>query len=597
MTGASAKAQSEKTGDRAWLHEAIMIASVLGMTLAAYLGTLRYGFVYDDDAQIVANSYIQYWRHIPLYFISHVWAFKVPQAGVGNYYRPIFMVWLRLNDVWFGIHPAGWHATAIALHLVATFLVYVVARKLAKRISVAGFTALIFGLHPMHAEAVAWISGATESLCAIFILAGFWAYLKSREGNGAMWMTLSCLLYAFAVFSKETGAVLPLLVFAYSWIYWEGAAESQNTMQRLWACVRSVLAYVPVALFYLLARGLVLHGMGHTLVQLKLREVIFSVPSMLGFYVKKWFLPYRLNEFYDMPYWSTLNFWHVIMPAIVVIALLLVIWMARIALGVREVKFALFWIIVPLLPVLDASVLPRDELVHERYFYLPSFGAALLVGLALDRWTRSPRGGKVFGFPVAQIAVGLLLAAGLGTLAARESQIWYSDFTLYQRGYALAPHNTNARTDFGAELVKRGDFNDARVVLKKILADDPTDTTARLNLSRIDYMEHNYAESERWLNEAIALNKYDADLYTSLALTDLRLNRAGDALSNMREAAALRPNDPTILYAYGVVLELNGNCALASDQFRSLLAIRPGEGYVEMQLNHCQQVLSRTSRN
>jgi Flp pilus assembly protein TadD len=70
-----------------------------------------------------------------------------------------------------------------------------------------------------------------------------------------------------------------------------------------------------------------------------------------------------------------------------------------------------------------------------------------------------------------------------------------------------------------------------------------------------------------------------------------------DALGNLRTAVAIRPNDPAFLFAYGVILEANGNCILANDQFRAILDIRPGESYAEMQLARCQQTIARTSRN
>jgi tetratricopeptide (TPR) repeat protein len=597
MSAAAAKSNVSPAPKQGRMHEAVIVAAILLTTLSTYVGSLWYNFVYDDDGQILANSYIQYWRHVPRYFISQVWMQLFPRAG-GNYYRPLFLLWLRLNDALFGLRPVGWHAAAIALHLLATLLVYLVARKLTDKISVAGITALVFGLHPIHAEVVAWVSGATESLCAVFVLAGFLAYLKSRENNAAIWMTISCVLYALAVFSKETGIVLPVLVFGHYWIYSQSAdGEGPSALRRFLAAVRQVLVYAPVALFYLAARILVLHGLGHPLMKLSMRQIFFSIPSMLGFYVKKWFLPIRLNEFYDMPYWGTLNFWHVIMPAILLVALFAAIWMSRKALGTREVEFALFWVIVPILPVLDARMLPGDEMVHDRYFYLPSVGAALLVGLVIDHWTSARRGKLVFGFPAAQVMAGLALASLLAFMTIRESQFWESDYTLYTRAYELAPNSPTGRLNYGATLMTRGDFDGAQAVFTRVIAQDPTDFAPYLNMGRIAYQEHKYPEAENWMNLAIAHNKNAPDAYANLGLTELRMNRLDDALGNMRTAVQLRPNDPTFLYAYGVVLEAKGNCSMASDEFRQLLELRPGEGYAEIQLTRCQQILSHTSQN
>jgi Flp pilus assembly protein TadD len=597
MNEAATKTENQALAKQSRAQQIVIVAAVLIATLATYIGTLWYSFVYDDDGIIVSNSYIQYWRHVPRYFISQVWAQLFPRAG-GNYYRPLFLLWLRVNDAVFGLRPLGWHAAAIALHLLVTFVVYLVARKVTNSIPAAGFAALVFGLHPMHAEVVAWVSGATESLCAVFVLGAFLAYLKSRESNPAIWMTISCALYAFAVFSKETGIMVPVLVFGHYWIYAKNAdGEGPGGVRRLLLSVRRVLVYAPVAICYLAARILVLHGLGHPLLKLSMRQILFSIPSMVGFYVKKWFLPIRLDEFYDMPYWGTLNFWHVILPALLVFALFAVIWMARKDLGAREVEFALYWVIVPILPVLDARMLPGDEMVHDRYFYLPSVGASILVGLVVNRWTRARRGAAVFGFPAVQLLAGVALMAALAFTTIHESQYWENNYTLYHRAYQLAPHNPTGRLNYGAELIQRGDYDGARAVFSQAIAEDPNNYAAFLDMGRISYQEHNYPDAERWISHAIVLNKGGPDAYANLSLAQLRMNRMNDATGNMKTALQLRPNDPNFLLAYGILMQVQGDCSTASDDFRQLLEIRPGEPDAQLYLTRCQQILAHTSQN
>ena len=104
------------------------------------------------------------------------------------------------------------------MHLVVTWLVYVLVRKVTGQFTTAWLAAVIFGVHPIHHEVVAWVSGTTESLFAILFLLAFLAYLRSREESKALWMSLSCALYALALLSKETAIVLPALVFAHAWI-------------------------------------------------------------------------------------------------------------------------------------------------------------------------------------------------------------------------------------------------------------------------------------------------------------------------------------------------------------------------------------------
>ena len=172
-----------------------------------------------------------------------------------------------MNYSLFALHPLGWHAGAIALHLVATYLVYLVARNMTGRSTVGWLTALIFGLHPIHHEVVAWISGTTESLFAVLFLAAFLAYLKSRETSRLVWMTVSsCGCYALAMLSKETAIVLPALVFAHSCGLRTPSIShlARNSFwQRMVQGFKVIAPYFPVGLGYLVVRYMALSGFGH----------------------------------------------------------------------------------------------------------------------------------------------------------------------------------------------------------------------------------------------------------------------------------------------------------------------------------------------
>src|SRR3712207_4719747 len=96
----------------------LLLALVLFLTCAAYIGTLRFEFVYDDQGQIDENPAVPSWQLIQGYLTGHVWTNLNPRAEVGNYDRPVFMLWLLVNYQLFGLNPLGWRLTTLALHLV-----------------------------------------------------------------------------------------------------------------------------------------------------------------------------------------------------------------------------------------------------------------------------------------------------------------------------------------------------------------------------------------------------------------------------------------------------------------------------------------------
>ncbi len=194
-------------------------AVVLAITAAVYLPTLAFGFVCDDAEQIVTAQPHYTWSALPSYFTTDVWSYTAFVKS--NYYRPGFLVWLLLDSRLFGLDTVLWHASVLALHLAATLLFYLLARRISADVAVAGAAALLFGLHPSHVEAVAWLSGSTETVFAVLALASILCHIRG-------WRAAALLLFAAALFSKETAIVLPLLLAACDWLF----PVSPNTTSR-----------------------------------------------------------------------------------------------------------------------------------------------------------------------------------------------------------------------------------------------------------------------------------------------------------------------------------------------------------------------------
>src|SRR6266581_2941570 len=142
-------------------HRGVIELLLATVAFIVYAGTLVFGFVYDDRVQIVGNRVISHWTYVPQYFLHHVWYLVDPRFAA-NYYRPIFLLWLKLSYSAFGVSPAGWHLASVALHILATLQVFWLAQRLLKNRSAAIVASLLFAVHPLHVESVAWISGVTD---------------------------------------------------------------------------------------------------------------------------------------------------------------------------------------------------------------------------------------------------------------------------------------------------------------------------------------------------------------------------------------------------------------------------------------------------
>jgi tetratricopeptide (TPR) repeat protein len=576
-------------------REKYFVWMILLVTAVTYLGTVRFGFVYDDNPQIVNNPILRAWHYVPQYFASSVWKQMAPLISE-NYYRPIFLLLMRASYALFAARPLGWHLLAIAMHLLVTWLMYALVRKLTGQFTTAWLAALLFGVHPIHHEVVAWVSGVTESLFAIFFLLSFLAYLRSREGAKAFWMTLSCALFALALLSKETAIILPALVFAHGWI---GYSPDDNENRAAYAgrfrgAFIPTIGFLPIVLFYLLARGRVLSGLGHSVAPVGPVTWLLTLPSILLFYVKNWFFPFRLSEFYDLFYQPKLSIAHVLLPAMILIALGGAVWISRNRLGSRNVDYAVAWIVIPLLPALDTFVFRADELVHDRYFYVPSIGAALLVALLIERLSRSGVG--FFGQPTQVVVSGFALTLLLASFAGYAAGFWRSNYALFSRAHQIAPVNSTALNDLSVEMIGRDNMDGAEKLLETGYQNNPADYHFPLNLGRMYYSKGEYQKAESFLVQVRQLRPDLADPYVLSGEIQLKQGRTKDAQESMRHAVQLNPNSGPIHAVYGVVLAANGDCTDAGQQFDAALALNPGDALTQLQRARCSAVLSQGAR-
>jgi tetratricopeptide (TPR) repeat protein len=570
-----------------------LLAAIVILTALVFLPALRFAFVYDDQGQIVENVSVHSWRHLPEYFQGHAWQYAFPDAPA-NYYRPMNLLWFRINHALFGLRPMAWHASSIVLHLLATALVFFLVRRVAHRSLLAAVAALLFAVHPTRHEVVAWISGTTESLCAVLFLSAFLAYLKSRERWTAGWMSASLLLYAAALLAKETAIVLPALIFTHALLF--GLRRDQDAAPPRWPSLMHAALraswYLPIALLYLAARIHVLGGFSNPLREVSPATSLLTVPSVLFFYLKQWLYPVHFSAFYDLPLQTRWNDWNVLFPMALFLAAAAALWFFRRKFAGREVVFALSWMTIPLLPALNFSVFAPGELVHDRYYYLPGLGAALLVALALQPLAK----GKLdWGVPRPLALLMLALVLPLSYSTASASSYWVDDYRFFEHAHRVAPQNANAQNGYALQLANHGDPGAAMILLRQLADRRPDYFLANYNLGRLLYEVNLLGPAELHLEKARAVDSHRPDTYLQLALICLKTGRLAQAESHYRRALALRPGQAKYHFALGVVLAQRGNCQAARSEFTLALSMDPEFKQAREQMHDCEAAPPVTS--
>jgi Tfp pilus assembly protein PilF len=542
----------------------LLLAFGLALTALVFGGTLRFAFIYDDWPQIVRNPAVQGWSYVPGYFVHHVWSHIYP-TWPGNYYRPLFLIWLRLNDALFGLQPLGWHATTVAAHLGVTAMVFWLARRLTRDDIVAAMAAAIFGVHPAHIETVAWVSGVSEPLLALFFIPAFVFFTKARH-DGAdrrRWLALSLLCYVGALLSKETAIVLPALVFGYAWVPRDedgNAAGSRRFVSAGVACA----PYVVLSLAYLVVRAVVLKGVGHGESNVGLREIVLTAPSLLWFYARHLVWPAPMSLFYDVEYVSQPSLRNFVLPVIVVLAIAaaLVAWARR----SQAAAMGVLWLALPLAPVIASiSTFGRGELVHDRYLYLPSVGFALLLALGIARLRAGSA--EFMGIPAVRALACFAIVGALAAATAVQSIHWANNLLLYHYGVQQAPRNALARIHLATEMLNRGDATSAMRLYHEARDLAPDMWQANFVLGFAYFQLRHLPEAERYLRAAAEIVPNNPNQYMYLALTLMRLSRLDEAEAAARRATALWSRGPGFHYVLGSVLEKKGDVAGARGEY------------------------------
>ena len=537
---------------------------ILAATFFLYLPCLRYGFVYDDQVQIVTNPRIASWSYLPAYFQHHVW---IQISTTGSYYRPLFLLWLRINHVLWGMNPVGWHATSLVLHLVAVALAYLLLRRTIPDPLVVVVATAVFALHPAHIESTAWISGSTDPLMAIPLIGSLLCWLRYRQHKRVTLLIASLLLFVAALMVKESAAITPLLIFVYGYV----RSSEDSQCSRLRQAIRSCAPYFALLLAYVAVRRHILYSEIEPALR-PLYTAILNLPAMAWFYFRHLLWPARLSVMYDFDLTRSHSAMLIAATLLVSIATLAIFFAFRRSPALLS---AWAWIVFPIAAAIAGTPQfdPHDY-VHDRYLYLPVLGLGILFAAAL----RALRCGQshLFGQPASRAIAALIV---LGAMAyGTESQLfpWTNNLTLFSHAVQVAPTNPMSYEHLAFEMYKRGDLVSAMNLYKKAIALDPQDWHANFGLAVLYYRSEQWAPADFYCDRANQITP-DANnvCYQFQTVARMKLGALHAAEIPIRYAIAHWPQVTGQHLLLGRVFVEEGDKPAAAEEFQNELRIDP----------------------
>lgn len=520
----------------------LSIVLIVAASFAVYGASLVNGFVdWDDPLLVLENPLIR--NFSPRIFMSFD-----PEL-----YIPVTLLSFQIEYALFGFFAFAFHLDSLLLHIINALLVLQTLLLLSKdrRLAVTG--ALLFAVHPLNVEAVAWVSARKELLATAFTLLSVIAYLRGSGGD-RRWTALSIVAFALALLSKPVAILLPVLLIALDWT--RGAVTRE-----------SVFAKWPYALLSLIAGLIAYAGKLDALSLLSPGEAVLLALRSAAFTLEKLFLPLHLSPIYAPPEALSILNPSIAISLIVVIALAAAAWQAR--RRMPRVTLGITWFFLFLLPGLLAYQ-KSDEvmLVSDRYAYLPSAGWALAVTAMIASVPHT----RIRNFLFAGAAA---TACWFGVLTHAQSFIWRDTDTLFthvlkvnpvssiafnnlgfsalSRGNVdeairlsseavrLKPTNADAHVNLGAAYGRKGDYDRAEQSLRRALEIVPRHAQAYFNLGGVEQLRGRYDAAALLYREAVAINPAHADAWFQLARAYVRLGRNADALNAYQSALNLNP--------------------------------------------------------
>jgi tetratricopeptide (TPR) repeat protein len=487
--------------------------------LAVYGKTLQYDFIGLDDTDLIKENYnfIKDLSNLPKAFSTDVFYNPASGAGSNAYYRPLLTVSLMLDTQVGGVSPKFYHFTNLLLHFLSCLLLLklFIRLKIDPDLSFAG--ALLFAVHPVLAQAVAWIPGRNDSLLTVFVLAGFIFFLRYLEKKSFLDLTLHLLFSAMALFTKEPAVFLPVLCLLYYFMF-SGSSAKRNGILILSSGYAAV-----ILLWYFLRDHVVSQSSADLSPAALFSSFLENLPVFLQT-LQKLTVPLNLS-LVSVP--ADTNY--IFSVTLVLLVVILAVKSKRA--DKKRLLFGSFWFCLFLLPTFLS-----DKTGYEHRAYLPFAGLLLIFfefdlikSLDLKEW-------KNF-----LLTAGFIILFMIAALLHTDS--FSSNYDFWKTAATHSTHSSLARLNYGLALSQNGETDKAFEIYKEGLLLNPSEPRIHNNLGIIYARKGLLQESENEFKEEIKINPRFSEVYFNLGVLYQKEGRDSLKIKAWEKAVELNPLD------------------------------------------------------
>jgi len=547
------------------------------LTCLVYVNTLENSFLWDDYDFILNWPLIRSLENVPSLLSG-----SVPRRHPGVY-RPIRGLFYALNYQIWGQNPVGYHFNALLIHLSATILIYFIAASILKNNTTAFMGSLLFGLHPIHTEAISYITASFDQIGIVFFLGAFYFYIRSqmhKEYKMIMYF-VSIFLAVLAFLSYEFTLTLPIIIILYDFCFQR--MGKKNIMNKL----KVYSPYFLIVLIYVFARCFILKTItrGHYLAgnfyltMLAMTKAIIKYISLLIF-------PLNLNVNHTVSkgifslYYTDLNKEAVLSQSIfdmnIVGSIILILLLLASAIILRKklpiFSFCIGLFFISLLPV--TNLIPISTLVTEDSLYLPSFGFCLL--LAFFVYTVYNLKLKDIYRRIVKISMVIIFIAIALFYSARtilRNKDWRDEITLWSKTFRQSPESSLVNNNLGIAYYRIGEYEKAVPYYQNAIRFNPQGIKAYNNLGATYYYLGQFNKAISYCKEAIRLRPHYPGANFNLALIYQSLGQYQETIYYYKRFLLREPDDLEVNFNLGFIYQYLGQFQEAIPYYKKALQV------------------------
>ena len=561
------------------------VTIIIVTAFIAYLPSINGGFVFDDDGLLAENDLVQAPDGLYRFWFTTE-AFD---------YWPVTNTtfWIEWR-IW-GMNSTGYHVTNLILHVAEALLIWVVLRKL--MIPGAFFAAIIFAVHPVNVESVAWIASRKNTMAMLFFLLSIFCYLEDFASSGSEndqcnrhnpstepargacgvlgvlaghWYWLSLVAFVLAMLSKGSVAILPVLLL---WLVWWLRPLTRRDMAKIAPYLIVAVLFTGVNVWFQT------HGVGELHLNAGFTERLLGAGGVVWFYLSKAFLPINLAFVY--PQWHINNgnplWWLPLSAALVVTAIL---WRCRNSWS-RPFLFAWGCFCIALIPVMGFTDVGFMEfsLVADRYQHISLIGVVALAAAGFGVWHQRVRGIEHWSTVIVAVAA----VGALAFLTSRQCEIYQNKITLYSDTLEKNPNCWMAHNNLGAALIQIGQSQGAIEHYEQALLLKSDYFDAHNNLGFALAQTRRPREALEHYEQAIQLKPDNPGPYNSLGAVLFQTGRPQEAIEYYKKALRLNADFPEAHNNLGLAFKSAGQSQQAIEHYEKALRLKPD--YLEAHIN------------